>query len=96
MCLQLGSKLLQAGARPVWVPAVAINPLVEPDVHALDAALRSILRLEHSFTHVAFTSKNGIYATLTRLAELIHQERRHLDRAGMQVSCLIVYAHWEP
>eukprot|EP00967_Tisochrysis_lutea_P009098 scaffold10819_cov17-Tisochrysis_lutea.AAC.1 len=38
----------------------------------LDAALRALITdpLHHPYTHIAFTSKNGIYATLQRAAEL--------------------------
>uniref|UniRef100_A0A6S8HNF3 Tetrapyrrole biosynthesis uroporphyrinogen III synthase domain-containing protein n=1 Tax=Dunaliella tertiolecta TaxID=3047 RepID=A0A6S8HNF3_DUNTE len=69
---KLAGKLLLAGARPVWVPSVAINPVPQEKLARLDAALRALITdpLHHPYTHIAFTSKNGIYATLQRAAEL--------------------------
>ncbi len=40
------------------------------EVAELDAALRKLMKPGHGYTHIAFTSKNGIYAVLQRLAHL--------------------------
>lgn len=62
--------LIEAGARPLWVPTIEISSL--PDGQQL-AQLDKALQTLHEFTHLAFTSKNGISAVLQRL-ELRHGE----------------------
>lgn len=60
----------------MWIPGIEIGALLEgsPELAAFDGALRQLMRKGHGFTHIAFTSKNGIYAVLQRLGELTGRE----------------------
>ncbi|GMH40178.1 hypothetical protein BSKO_08082 [Bryopsis sp. KO-2023] len=60
---KLGSYLLDAGARPIWVPAIEVTSLPEQETFELDGILTSL----KDFTHLAFTSKNGIHAVMDQL-----------------------------
>ncbi|KAK3271641.1 hypothetical protein CYMTET_20027 [Cymbomonas tetramitiformis] len=62
---RLATYLVEAGARPVIVPAIAITET--SNTAPLDAALLDL----KSYSHVAFTSRNGIAAVLARL-EVLH------------------------
>lgn len=64
---KLAGKLIEAGACPVWLPAVQITTLPPAELLPLMDSLRDL----DSFTHLAFTSKNGIAATLAAL-EAMH------------------------
>eukprot|EP00882_Tetradesmus_deserticola_P010386 GHRQ01010970.1.p1 GENE.GHRQ01010970.1~~GHRQ01010970.1.p1 ORF type:complete len:177 (+),score=37.96 GHRQ01010970.1:1282-1812(+) len=64
---KLTALLVDAGARPTWVPGVAISRLSEPEhLQQLDDSLQQL----GSYSHLAFTSRNGILAVVERLAEL--------------------------
>ena len=61
---KLTTLLVDAGARPLWTPCVDITALEDTqDVSALDGALRNL----QDFTHIAFTSKNGVHACVDHL-----------------------------
>ncbi|KAF5841511.1 Uroporphyrinogen-III synthase HemD-domain-containing protein [Dunaliella salina] len=89
---KLAGQLLLAGARPLWVPSVAINPVSPEKLGSLDAALHALITEphHHPYTHIAFTSKNGIYATLQRAAELCEDlQQGHalgLDSSGLDAA----------
>jgi uroporphyrinogen-III synthase len=58
---------MEAGAQPVWLPAIAITALTEPAALAhLDAALS---RLD-AYSHIAFVSTNSFHGVMGRLAKL--------------------------
>ncbi|KAG2491891.1 hypothetical protein HYH03_009843 [Edaphochlamys debaryana] len=67
---KLCAKLINAGARPLVVPAVQIGELEEPEMGQLRARLQALLAAppDRRPTHIAFTSRNGIFATLDQLA----------------------------
>jgi uroporphyrinogen-III synthase len=68
---KLGSKLLNAGARPLWVPGVSIGPVEDGSaaLQEFDSALQQLIQDAQqaasssstakapTYTHVAFTSK---------------------------------------
>mmetsp|Transcript_16947 Transcript_16947/g.23406 ORF Transcript_16947/g.23406 Transcript_16947/m.23406 type:complete len:351 (+) Transcript_16947:77-1129(+) len=58
---RLATLLIDSGAQPIWVPAIQICET--KDHSGLD---RELLHLDE-YTHVAFTSRNGIAAVLSRL-----------------------------
>lgn len=59
--------LIDAGAMPLWVPCIEISAVEDPSqVAELHHALQDL----SSYTYVAFTSKNGIYAFLHELETL--------------------------
>lgn len=63
---KLCALLVAAGARPMWLPSIEITALSDAaDVAALDAALDDL----SAYSHIAFTSKNGIQAVIQRLEE---------------------------
>ncbi|KAF8063700.1 hemD [Scenedesmus sp. PABB004] len=64
---KLAGLVVDAGGAPLWVPGVAIARLT--DAAALDELDAALARLAE-FTHLAFTSRNGILAVLERLAAL--------------------------
>jgi hypothetical protein len=69
--------LTRAGARPLWVPCIQITATEsKTDVDALTSELSSL----SDFTHVAFTSKNGIHAVLAQL------ERMHGSTAAARTA----------
>eukprot|EP00803_Ostreobium_quekettii_P008293 evm.model.scf_988.2 EVM.evm.TU.scf_988.2 scf_988:33365-36781(+) len=61
---KLAGLFVEAGARPLWVPAVEIVALPEDKCRQLDGYLAEL----ETFSHIAFTSKNGIRAVLQRLS----------------------------
>ncbi|KAF6261973.1 Uroporphyrinogen-III synthase HemD-domain-containing protein [Scenedesmus sp. NREL 46B-D3] len=64
---KLAALLVDAGARPTWVPGIAISRLSDHEqLQQLDNSLQQL----ESYSHLAFTSKNGILAVLERLAAL--------------------------
>eukprot|EP00198_Chlamydomonas_reinhardtii_P006494 XP_001695830.1 predicted protein [Chlamydomonas reinhardtii] len=68
---KLSSKLINAGARPLVVPGVAITELEGAELEQMRGYLRALLADPHpasSLSHIAFTSKNGIFALLDQLA----------------------------
>uniref|UniRef100_A0A7S0WU85 Tetrapyrrole biosynthesis uroporphyrinogen III synthase domain-containing protein n=1 Tax=Chlamydomonas leiostraca TaxID=1034604 RepID=A0A7S0WU85_9CHLO len=69
---KLASRLMNAGARTLWVPGVTISTLTPGSAAQaeFDTSLRLLMQPGHGVTHIAFTSKNGIYAVLQRLGEL--------------------------
>jgi len=71
---RLSSLLIQSGAHPVWLPAIEITQL--SDNTELDAALLQL----SEYTHVAYTSRNGINAVLQRL-ELLHDGAERAQEA---------------
>eukprot|EP00878_Enallax_costatus_P010631 GHUV01011106.1.p1 GENE.GHUV01011106.1~~GHUV01011106.1.p1 ORF type:complete len:197 (+),score=44.33 GHUV01011106.1:127-717(+) len=80
---KLTSLLVAAGARPIWVPGVSISRLTEQQhMQQLDEAIQ---QLDH-YTHLAFTSKNGIIAVLERL-EALHGGRE-AAAAHVRKSCI--------
>eukprot|EP00775_Hariotina_reticulata_P009061 gene9061-9231_t len=85
---KLVSLLVSAGSRPVWVPGVEICRLASPD-HRLqfDAALLQL----SSYSHLAFTSKNGILAVLERLTELqggLEAAAAYIQESGIKLCAL--------
>ncbi|KAK9845437.1 hypothetical protein WJX81_006417 [Elliptochloris bilobata] len=63
---RLSARLVDAGARPVWVPAIQVTRLRDPDaLEELDAALADL----GAFSDIAFTLRNGVEAVLERLAK---------------------------
>jgi hypothetical protein len=80
---KLCALLIEAGARPIWLPTIQISSLPEgAGLSKLDEALE----LLPSFTHLAFTSKNGIAAVLKRLT-LRHgnNAQQFLQDSGIKV-----------
>ncbi|GLC70787.1 hypothetical protein PLESTF_001033200 [Pleodorina starrii] len=75
---KLAAKLINAGARPLVVPAVQITELPPEDLAQMRSSIRNLLlqppsssSSSSSVTHIAFTSRNGIFAFLDQLcAEL--------------------------
>jgi len=64
---RLADRLVDAGARPLWVPSIVITSISRAtELEELDAALTSL----DQFTHLAFTSSNGISAVMSRLAHI--------------------------
>lgn len=56
--------LVDAGAKPFWVPCIEISAVEDPEqIAELQHALEDL----NSYTYVAFTSKNGIHAFLHEL-----------------------------
>lgn len=87
--------LMDAGARPLWVPCIEITPLASPaDRYALDSALApDSLR---NYTHVAFTSKNGVQAVLAALGRHhgdAHSAAEALRATGVRLCALGADAH---
>eukprot|EP00892_Ulva_mutabilis_P012592 jgi/Ulvmu1/9705/UM055_0043.1 len=83
---KLTGLLLDAGARPLWVPCVEISALEDPgQVSALQQALRNL----PAFTHVAFTSKNGINAVLQELDRIYRASARTIvEDSGVRLCAL--------
>jgi len=92
---RLAGLLVLRGARPVWMPTIAIEPLTD---HAeLDAALGRLA----DYDWLAFTSRNGIEVCLDRLAALglgtpalrqtklaaLGHDGRALEERGLEVAC---------
>lgn len=65
---KLAGKLVEAGARPLWVPAIQITRLQSPAAH--HSLVASLLELG-SFTDLAFTSRNGVTAAVAALGEAV-------------------------
>ncbi|KAK9830107.1 hypothetical protein WJX72_009827 [[Myrmecia] bisecta] len=64
---KLSGRLMAAGARPIWVPAIQTTHLNDVKaIEALDAALQQL----SSYTHLAFSSRNGVAAVMQRLAAI--------------------------
>ena len=64
---RLAERLVDAGARPVWVPSIVITSISRTsELEELDGALNSL----DQFSHLAFTSSNGISAVMSRLAQI--------------------------
>jgi uroporphyrinogen-III synthase len=83
---KLNSLLTNAGARPLWVPCIEITALDDgEDIKVLDAALDGL----SNFSHIAFTSKNGIRAVLNHL-EAKHGElgAQFVEQSGVRVCAL--------
>lgn len=64
---KLAGLLIDAGARPLWAPCVEISALDDPNQIS---QLRTVLSDLSQFTHIAFSSKNGINAVLHELEHL--------------------------
>ncbi|BDA45398.1 hypothetical protein COCOBI_07-1850 [Coccomyxa sp. Obi] len=64
---KLAARLTGRGARPVWVPAIEIARLT--DSHRMQALDQELSHLDR-YSHLAFTSRNGIAAVLERLATM--------------------------
>eukprot|EP00210_Caulerpa_lentillifera_P001446 g1388.t1 len=67
---KLSSILVRAGARPIWLPTIQITSLPKAELPNIDNALEKL----DQFSHVAFTSKNGISAVIERLQHLKHTQ----------------------
>lgn len=63
---KLAAYLVMAGARPVWVPSISITHIWREDKSKFDEQMQSLSQ----YDHIAFTSRNGIYAVMQRLEEL--------------------------
>lgn len=82
---KLCSKLIARGAQPIWFPCITILPLSGELCVELDTALRSL----NSYTHLAFTSRNGILAVFQRLDELFGDEGPEvLKSSGVRLCAL--------
>ncbi|MEW5318330.1 MAG: hypothetical protein WDW38_009558 [Sanguina aurantia] len=71
---KLVSKLVEAGARALWVPAIAVTRLQHKsrEETELHGALSLLLDSNRSnITHIAFTSRNGIAAFLENLGSVL-------------------------
>ena len=68
---RLAPLLLEAGARPLWLPAIAVGPL---SAAAPRAARAAALRDLGSYDIRAFTSRNGMAAVLAALGEEVGAE----------------------
>ncbi|CAG9466575.1 unnamed protein product [Pedinophyceae sp. YPF-701] len=65
----LSQRLVDAGARPIWTPTIEIRGLTERGaVEELDGGARALL--SGAYTHVLFSSKNGVYALMAHLEDL--------------------------
>mmetsp|Transcript_6399 Transcript_6399/g.14237 ORF Transcript_6399/g.14237 Transcript_6399/m.14237 type:complete len:359 (-) Transcript_6399:803-1879(-) len=90
---KLCTKLTAAGARALWVPGVRITSLQEAaHIEQLDSCLRAIVNGQaHGYTHIAFTSKNGVYAVMERLAVMTGTLDAGVDalkRSGLRLCAL--------
>mmetsp|Transcript_36733 Transcript_36733/g.93900 ORF Transcript_36733/g.93900 Transcript_36733/m.93900 type:complete len:342 (-) Transcript_36733:44-1069(-) len=65
---KLAGRLIDAGAQPVWTPAVTITAL---DDAAAIATLDALLANLEDYTHIAFVSTNSFHSVLSRLS-LMH------------------------
>ncbi|WIA22644.1 hypothetical protein OEZ86_009619 [Tetradesmus obliquus] len=85
---KLTALLVDAGARPTWVPGVAISRLSEQQHwQQLDHSLQQL----ESYSHLAFTSKNGILAVLERLAALHggpEEAVQYVQQSGIKLCAL--------
>ena len=64
---KLCALLVDAGAKPLWVPCIEISAVEDPEqVAELQRSLEEL----RSYEYVAFTSKNGIHAFLHELDAL--------------------------
>lgn len=61
---RLGQLLIEAGARPIWMPTITIDPV--PDHSVFDQVIRD----RDQYAWIAFTSRNGIDAYLNRIEAL--------------------------
>mmetsp|Transcript_15906 Transcript_15906/g.37700 ORF Transcript_15906/g.37700 Transcript_15906/m.37700 type:complete len:290 (+) Transcript_15906:337-1206(+) len=85
---RLVGRLVEAGALPLWIPTIEITALNRPDdLKSLDDALTCL----EDYTHIAFTSSNGITAVLDRL-EALHGGKagalKAVHRAGLRCCAL--------
>ncbi|PNW72272.1 hypothetical protein CHLRE_16g675000v5 [Chlamydomonas reinhardtii] len=91
---KLSSKLINAGARPLVVPGVAITELEGAELEQMRGYLRALLADPHpasSLSHIAFTSKNGIFALLDQLAAVaggVEAACGWLRRSGLRLCAL--------
>ncbi|KAG2434103.1 hypothetical protein HXX76_007830 [Chlamydomonas incerta] len=91
---KLCSKLVNAGARPLVVPGVAITELEGEELEQMRDYLRGLLADPHPATtlsHIAFTSKNGIFAFLDQLAAVaggVEAACDWLRRSGLRLCAL--------
>lgn len=93
---KLASVLVEAGARPVWMPTVRYMPLPEagvgapsesPGLASLDVALLEL----KSFDVVAFASRNALYGFLERMETLygnVQSAVRVMSEARIKLACL--------
>lgn len=83
---KLAGLLIDAGARPLWVPCVEISALDDPNQIA---QLRTVLSDLSQFTHIAFSSKNGINAVLHELESLHGTSAKSvLEDSGVRLCAL--------
>ncbi|GLI68077.1 hypothetical protein VaNZ11_012408, partial [Volvox africanus] len=71
---KLAAKLINAGARPLVVPAVQITELAPEDLTQMRSTISDLVAQRTSVTHIAFTSRNGIFAFLDQLCAFLGGE----------------------
>ncbi len=89
--------LVEAGARPVWMPTVRYMPLPEAGVGAPSEGLAGVASLDvallelKSFDVVAFASRNALYGFLERMETLygnVQSAVRVMSEARIKLACL--------
>lgn len=85
---KLSARIVQKGGRPVWIPSIQVSPLRDAEKLAkLDATLTQL----STYSHLLFTSKNGISAFLSRLEQVSGSQDRAVEllkSSGMKIYAL--------